>query len=68
VLLTGLPLEDELVKTGKVLVQDESAGLAVRLLNPRPNGNVVDLTAAPGGKATHIAVRMRNKGTGHGGR
>jgi 16S rRNA (cytosine967-C5)-methyltransferase len=58
----GLPLEDELVKTGKVLVQDESAGLAVRLLNPRPNGNVVDLTAAPGGKATHIAVRMRNRG------
>ncbi len=58
----GLPLENELVKTGKVMVQDESAGLAVRLLNPRPNGNVVDLTAAPGGKATHIAVRMRNRG------
>ncbi len=58
----GLPLEEELVKTGKVLVQDESAGLAVRLLNPRPNGNVVDLTAAPGGKTTHIAIRMRNRG------
>ena len=59
---SGLPLEDELVKTGKVLVQDESAGLAVRLLNPRPNSNVADLTAAPGGKATYIAVRMRNRG------
>ncbi len=59
---SGLPLEDELIKTGKVLVQDESAGLAVRLLNPRPNSNVVDLTAAPGGKATHIAIRMRNRG------
>ncbi len=59
---SGLPLEEELVKTGKVMVQDESAGLPVRLLNPRPNGNVIDLTAAPGGKATHIAVRMRNRG------
>jgi 16S rRNA (cytosine967-C5)-methyltransferase len=58
----GLPLEDELLKTGKVFVQDESAGLAVRLLNPRPNSSVVDLTAAPGGKATYSAIRMRNRG------
>lgn len=58
----GLPLEHQLIKTGKVFVQDESAGLPVRLLNPRPGGNCVDLTAAPGGKATYIASRMRNKG------
>jgi 16S rRNA (cytosine967-C5)-methyltransferase len=58
----GLPLEDELIKTGKVFVQDESAGLPVRLLNPKPGTNVVDLTAAPGGKATYAAIRMRNKG------
>ena len=59
---SGLPLEEELIKTGKVFVQDESSGLAVRLLNPRHNNNVVDLTAAPGGKSTYIAIRMRNKG------
>lgn len=58
----GLPLESELIKTGKVFVQDESAGLPVRLLNPKPGTEVVDLTAAPGGKATYAAIRMRNKG------
>jgi 16S rRNA (cytosine967-C5)-methyltransferase len=58
----GLPLEAELLKTGKVFVQDESAGLAVRLLNPRPNQEVLDLTAAPGGKSTYAAIRMRNRG------
>ncbi|MFH1685951.1 MAG: 16S rRNA (cytosine(967)-C(5))-methyltransferase RsmB [bacterium] len=58
----GLPLEEELVHTGKVAVQDESSGTAVRLLNPRPGNKVVDLTAAPGGKATYAAIRMRNKG------
>ncbi|RKX23721.1 MAG: hypothetical protein DRP45_09845, partial [Candidatus Zixiibacteriota bacterium] len=59
---SGLPLEDELIKTGKVLVQNESSGLPVRLLNPRPGSNVIDLTAAPGGKTTYAAIRMRNKG------
>ncbi|HOP07720.1 MAG TPA: 16S rRNA (cytosine(967)-C(5))-methyltransferase RsmB [candidate division Zixibacteria bacterium] len=58
----GLPLEDELIKTGKVFVQCESSGLPVRLLNPRPNSNVIDLTAAPGGKSTYMAIRMRNRG------
>ena len=58
----GLPLEHELLDTGKVFVQDESAGMAVRLLNPKPKMNVVDLAAAPGGKATYAAIRMRNRG------
>ncbi len=58
----GLPLEEVLLGTGKVFVQDESAGLPVRLLNPKPGGNVIDLTSAPGGKTTYAAIRMRNKG------
>ncbi len=60
--MSGLPLEAELIRTGKVFVQDESAGLPVRLLNPKPGSGVVDLTAAPGGKSTYAAARMRNKG------
>ncbi len=59
---SGLPLHAELIDTGKVFVQDESAGLCARLLNPKPKANVVDLTAAPGGKATYMAIRMRNRG------
>ncbi len=58
----GIPLEKELIESGKVFIQDESAGLAGRLLNPKQGSKVVDLTAAPGGKATHIAIKMRNKG------
>lgn len=59
---SGLPLEDQLISSGKVFVQDESSGLPVRLLNPKPGDNVADLTAAPGGKATYAAIRMRNRG------
>lgn len=58
----GLPLERELLQSGKVFVQDESAGIAVRLLNPRPDQNCLDLASAPGGKSTYMAIRMRNKG------
>ncbi len=59
---TGLPLEQDLIATGKVFVQDESAGMAVRILNPRQEQDCLDLAAAPGGKATYMAIRMRNKG------
>lgn len=59
---SGLPLEPELIATGQVFVQDEASGLAPKLLNPRPGASVIDLTAAPGGKATYMAIRMRNRG------
>jgi 16S rRNA (cytosine967-C5)-methyltransferase len=58
----NFPNEDELVKSGKIYIQDESAGMAVRLLNPKAGANVLDLAAAPGGKASYAAARMRNKG------
>ncbi|MEI6427659.1 MAG: 16S rRNA (cytosine(967)-C(5))-methyltransferase [Pseudanabaena sp. ELA607] len=43
-------------------VQDASAQLAVELLDPQPKERILDACAAPGGKTTHIAERMGNKG------
>jgi 16S rRNA (cytosine967-C5)-methyltransferase len=43
-------------------VQDESAMHAAVLLDPQRGERVLDLCAAPGGKTTHLAERMRNEG------
>lgn len=43
-------------------VQDESAGIACKLLDPKPGERVLDLCAAPGGKSAFIADLMDNKG------
>ncbi|MFN0056293.1 MAG: transcription antitermination factor NusB [Planctomycetales bacterium] len=48
---------------GWFTVQDESAMWAASLLAPRPGERVLDLCAAPGGKATHLATLMQNEGT-----
>jgi len=58
----GLPFEEELINKGKIYIQDESAGMPVRLLNPKMGMNILDLAAAPGGKSAYAAVRMRNRG------
>ena len=58
----GPLLEDRLIEKGLLAVQDESAGLAVRLLDPHPDETIVDACAAPGGKTTYIATRMRDHG------
>ncbi len=43
-------------------VQDESAGLACRLLEAKPGMKVLDLCAAPGGKTAYIAGLIQDKG------
>ncbi len=50
-------------KQGLFQVQDESSMLVARVLDPKPGELVLDACSAPGGKATHIAQLMDNKGT-----
>ncbi len=47
---------------GLYYLQDPSAMAAAELLDPQPDERVLDLAAAPGGKATHIASLMANQG------
>ncbi|MGM7720325.1 16S rRNA (cytosine(967)-C(5))-methyltransferase RsmB [Metabacillus sp. Hm71] len=52
-------------KEGKLTIQDESSMLVARVLNPQPGEKVLDACAAPGGKSTHIAERMKGTGIVH---
>ncbi len=50
-------------RRGWFMVQDEAAQLISLMLGPQPGEHVLDACAAPGGKATHLAELMRNRGT-----
>lgn len=50
------------VKAGRATPQDEASMRVVELLDPQPGERVLDLCAAPGGKTTHAAERMRDEG------
>ncbi|WP_018110558.1 16S rRNA (cytosine(1407)-C(5))-methyltransferase RsmF [Thermus igniterrae] len=47
---------------GLYYIQEPSAQAVGVLLDPRPGERVLDLAAAPGGKTTHLAARMRGEG------
>ena len=49
-------------KAGWFTVQDESSMLVAPALGPMPGETVLDVAAAPGGKATHLAELMDNRG------
>ncbi len=47
---------------GLYYLQDPSAMAAAEILAPQPGERVLDLSAAPGGKSTHLASLMANQG------
>jgi 16S rRNA (cytosine967-C5)-methyltransferase len=47
---------------GRFYVEDEAAQLIPLLLDVQPGQRVLDACAAPGGKATHLATLMANRG------
>ncbi len=54
----NLPLYD----SGGFFVQGSAATLTGHVLNPIPDIRILDMTAAPGGKTTHLAELMNNRG------
>ena len=47
---------------GALYIQAKAATLAVEVLDPRPGERILDLAAAPGGKATQIGAHLQNTG------
>jgi 16S rRNA (cytosine967-C5)-methyltransferase len=65
----GILLEDPLptselpfLREGLYIIQNEASQLVTSILDPKPGERILDACAAPGGKTTHIAQRMENKG------
>jgi 16S rRNA (cytosine967-C5)-methyltransferase len=51
-----------LYRRGAYIAQSRAAMLVARTLDPQPGERVLDLCAAPGGKTTHLAALMGNRG------
>jgi 16S rRNA (cytosine967-C5)-methyltransferase len=47
---------------GALMPQSRASMLVARTLDPQPGESVLDLCAAPGAKATHLAALMRDQG------
>lgn len=58
----GNVLHSELFLNGCMTIQDQSSMLVAEMLDVEPGMKVLDACSAPGGKATHIAEKMQNKG------
>jgi 16S rRNA (cytosine967-C5)-methyltransferase len=52
----------QLFKEGAIMPQSRASMLVARVLEPQPGDRVLDLCAAPGAKATHIAALLGNEG------
>ncbi len=50
------------LKEGLYIIQDEASQLVTSILDPKPGEKILDACAAPGGKTTHIAQKMEDRG------
>ena len=64
ILLQDPPPTSELpfMKEGLYIIQDEASQLVTSILDPKPGERILDACAAPGGKTTHMAQEMENRG------
>ena len=50
------------LKSGAVRIQDEAAALVVHSADPQPGERILDMCAAPGGKALYLSMLMEGTG------
>ncbi|KAL0399116.1 UNVERIFIED_CONTAM: putative ribosomal RNA small subunit methyltransferase B [Sesamum radiatum] len=64
-LKTGMQIviQAGLLKKGFCSVQDESAGLVVTVVDPKPGEIIIDCCAAPGGKTLFMASCLKGQGS-----
>jgi 16S rRNA (cytosine967-C5)-methyltransferase len=64
ILLRDSPPTSELpfLKEGLYILQDEASQLITSIVDPKPGERILDACAAPGGKTTHMAQKMVNRG------
>ena len=63
IVTNGQPAKTSTFEKGFITIQDESSMLPSYALQLEAGMKVLDMCAAPGGKTTHIAEKMENKGT-----
>jgi 16S rRNA (cytosine967-C5)-methyltransferase len=50
------------LKEGLYIIQDEASQLVTSVVGPKPGERILDACAAPGGKTSHMAQIMENRG------
>jgi 16S rRNA (cytosine967-C5)-methyltransferase len=54
--------ETDCYTSGRIQFQDEASQLIARLVSPKVGENILDICAGVGGKTTHLAAVMENRG------
>lgn len=62
IVFRGNPEDDPAYAAGEYTVQGEAAQLVGFLVAPQPGESILDACAAPGGKSTHLAELMDDRG------